>query len=106
MITISQYACGSSDWLQYFGSNGEVDFTCDGYDDNSLQTHSGTINTINGKTLTCTDNGGNNYHLQVAPCTHFEGQYNMPRIGDTIYWKGSQSSCGTIYVLVATTCSC
>ena len=27
-LTISQYSCGSSEWLKYFGQSGELDFTC------------------------------------------------------------------------------
>jgi hypothetical protein len=104
LLTISQYSCGSSQWLQYFGQSGELDFTCEA--DDSQQSHGWcTIISINGKVIHCNDQHGN-YHLQIAPCTHVEGTNELPQYGDTIFWQGTQSSCGNIYVTVATTCNC
>jgi hypothetical protein len=105
LVTISQYACGSSQWIQYFGQSGELDFSCDSYSDNSLSTGWCTIISISGKVIHCNNDQGN-YHLQVAPCSHIEGTNSVPQYGDMIRWKGTQSSCGNIYVTVATTCNC
>lgn len=104
-LTISQYSCGSSQWLQYFGQSGELDFSCDSGEENSQSTGWCTIISINGKVIQCGDAQGN-YHLQIAPCTHIEGTYSLPRYGDRLFWKGTQSSSGNIYVTVATTCNC
>jgi hypothetical protein len=103
-ITISQYSCGASEWLQYFGQSGELDFSCDA-DDDVQSTGWCTIISINGKVLHCGDEHGN-YHLQIAPCSHIEGSSSLPRYGDKVFWKGTQGSSGNIYVTVATTCNC
>lgn len=104
-LTISQYSCGSSQWLQYFGQSGELDFSCDSDDENSLSHGWCTIISINGKVIHCGDSHGN-YHLQVAPCSHIEGSHDLPQYGHKIFWKGTPSSSGNIYVTVATTCNC
>ena len=41
-----------------------------------------------------------NHHLQLAPCSHFEGtdDSGIPRYGDKVFWKGTQGSSGNIYV--------
>lgn len=103
-LTISQYSCGASEWLQNFGQSGELDFTCDA-DESAHSTGFCTIISINGKVVHCGDQSGN-YHLQLAPCSHIEGTYGLPRYGDKIFWKGVPSSSGNIYVSVATTCDC
>lgn len=103
-LSISQYSCASSQWIQYFGQSGESDFTCDA-NDSSLSHGFCVIIAINGKVVTCGADSGN-YHLQVSPCSHFEGQYKLPQIGHKVYWKGSQGSTGNIHVTVATTCNC
>ena len=105
LVTISQYACGSSQWIQYFGQSGELDFQCDSCAENDLSHGWCTIISINGKVITCGDQRGN-YHLQVAPCSHFEGTKPVPECGDKIFWKGTQGSTGNVYVHVATTCDC
>nr|BAK01612.1 predicted protein [Hordeum vulgare subsp. vulgare] len=104
LVTIGQYSCGSSEWLQYFGQSGELDFTCDS-DDSALSSGWCTIISINGKVIHCGDQNGN-YHLQVAPCSHIEGTNSVPRYGDRIFWKGTQGTSGNVYVTVATTCNC
>lgn len=103
-LTISQYSCGSSEWIKYFGQSGELDFSCDA-DDNSLSHGWCTIISINGKVIHCGDDHGN-YHLQVSPCSHVEGTNNLPKYGDKLFWKGTPSSSGNVYVTVATTCNC
>jgi hypothetical protein len=104
-LTISQYSCGASDWIKYFGQSGELDFTCDSSSENSLATGWCTVLSINGKVVHCNNDKGN-YHLQVAPCSHFEGTNSIPQYGDKIFWKGTQGSSGNVYVTVATTCNC
>lgn len=103
-MTINKYACASSAWLKHFGPSGQVDFTCDA---NEYALSSGwcTIIRISGKVINCRDARGT-YHLQVAPCTHFEGVATLPKNGERIFWKGSQGSSGNIFVTVATTCNC
>ena len=107
LVTISQYACGSSQWLQYFGQSGELDFSCDSYCEDDLTTGWCTIISIQGKVIHCNSSHGN-HHLQLAPCSHFEGtdDSGIPRYGDKVFWKGTQGSSGNIYVTVATTCNC
>jgi hypothetical protein len=104
-LTISQYACASSQWIQYFGQSGELDFNCDSYSDNAQTTGWCTIISINGKVVQCGNDQGN-YHLQIAPCSHIEGTNALPQYGDKIFWKGTQGSSGNVYVTVATTCNC
>lgn len=105
LLEISQYSCASSEWLQYFGESGELDFSCDGYSSQFLTNAWCTIISINGKVIHCNDGRGD-YHLQISPCSHIEGQSHLPQIGEKIFWKGSQSSSGNVYVMVATTCDC
>ncbi len=105
LLEISQYSCAADEWLQYFGESGELDFSCDGYDDQYLSHGWCTIISIQGKVVHCHDESGD-YHLQMSPCSHFEGQGPLPRPQDRIFWKGSQGSSGNIHVIVATTCDC
>jgi hypothetical protein len=106
LVAIGQYSCQSSQWIHLFGPNTLPHFSCDGYQDSDLHHSHGTITGIHENIIDCEDEHGLGYHLQVAPCSHFEGQRELPQIGDRIYWKGSQSSSGNIYVIVATTCDC
>jgi hypothetical protein len=105
LLTINQYSTASSEWVKYFGPSGELDFTCDGYSEQLLARKWCTIIAIKGKTVHCKDSAGE-YHLQFAPCSHFDGHRPLPIIGDKIFWKGSQSSAGPVNVIVATTCNC
>ena len=105
LVTIRKYACGSSQWLKHFGPSGQIDFTCNA-NENSLSTGWCTIINISGMLINCRDQQNRNYHLQLAPCSHFEGVAPLPRPGERCYWKGFQGSSGIIFVTVASTCNC
>ncbi len=101
LVTISQYSCGSSEWIKYFGPSGDLDFDCDAcFDD--LTTGWCTIISINGKVVNCHDG----HQLQISPCSHFEGDKPVPAYGDRIFWKGKHGGSGRVYVTVATSCDC
>lgn len=102
LVTISQYACGSSEWIKYFGPSGELDFDCDSCLDDELATGWCTIISINGKVVNCHDG----HTLQISPCSHFEGDKPVPAYGDRVFWKGKHGQSGRVYVTVATSCNC
>lgn len=105
-LTINQYDYLTHTYIQQFGQSYEPDFTDDDFDTTSLQSWVGFIDSISGKVINCHDQHGHHHHIQIAPCSHFEGQYPLPVIGQKIYWTGAQQPCGKTYVKWATTCNC
>ena len=106
LLTLSQYDCLSDAYVGRFGKSYEVDFDDGYFNPTNLKHWEGYIEAINGKIIRCRDKYGRKHYLQIAPCTHFEGQFPLPVLNQKIYWKGAQSSCGKTYVKYATTCNC
>lgn len=105
-LVINQYDYTLDAYGHAYGCSSELDFDDSFFSGLALQNWHGHIHSINGKVITCHDDEGHEHYLQIAPCTHFEGQFPLPRIGDRIYWKGVPSQCGKTYVKIATTCNC
>lgn len=105
VLVLNQYDCFCDAWKHDFGSSNEPDFD-DSCFDNNWDHGQCVIDSIAGKNIHCHDNNGNNHHLQVAPCTHFEGQWNKPKIGKKLFFKGKKHSSGRIRVKWATNCDC
>lgn len=105
-LLINQYDCLLDSYANNFGCSDEADFDDTYFNFHQLKNWIGRIHSIKGKIITCIDGQGYKHYLQIAPCTHFEGQFPLPRIGDKIYWKGVQDPCGKTYVKIATTCNC
>ena len=106
MLTVRRYDCLTKAYIGHYGRSYEIDYSDDCFDHANLDHWTGYIKAIHGKIIHCIDPHGNNHYLQIAPCTHFEGQYALPMVGHKIYWKGAQQSCGKTYVKWATTCNC
>jgi hypothetical protein len=106
ILAMNQFDYTLQAYTYAYGCSDEADFDQTYFNGQNQGTWNGHIDSIDGKVITCHDDNGNHHHLQVAPCTHFEGQFPLPRIGDKIYWQGVPDGCGRTYVSVATTCNC
>ena len=106
VLTIKKYDCLSKAYVGKFGRSYEHDFCDKAFNPTNLHAWEGYIEAIHGKVIRCRDKNGHKHYLQIAPCTHFEGQFALPQIGHKIYWKGAKQSCGKTYVKWATTCNC
>jgi len=103
-LDLHKFNCLGAEWKKHFGSSFEPDFKCR-HPDYLTKYGFCIIISIKGKIISCkTDKGI--HHLQIAPCTNFEGQYSKPRCGDKLFWKGDRGSNGKIHVTIATTCNC
>ena len=105
LVEIHQYGCCIPKWIEKYGACNYPYFSCDGYNNQYLQKSKCYIDNVFGNVVNCHSHG-HHYHLALSTCTHFEGQYHQPRIGDLIFWKGVQGSTGYIHVLVASSCDC
>lgn len=105
-LVLNQYDCLADAYTSQFGTSDEVDFDDSSFDITSLDSWEGWVEEINGKVIKCHDGQGNYHWLQIAPCTHFEGQFPAPKLGAKIFWKGAVQPCGKTYVKWATTCNC
>ena len=105
-LALSQYDCLSDAYTSQFGHSNEVDFDDSSFDHTSLDSWEGWVEEIAGKVIKCHDGSGHHHWLQIAPCTHFEGQFPAPKLGAKIFWKGKVQPCGKTYVKWATTCNC
>lgn len=105
-LVLSQYDCLSDAYTHQFGVSNEIDFDDSCFDHTSLDSWEGWVEQIHGKVIKCKDPQGNYHWLQIAPCTHFEGQFPAPQLGAKIFWKGKKQPCGKTYVKWATTCNC
>ena len=105
-LTIYKYDCLSQAYVSAYGHSYEHDFTSAVFNLTNLNSWSGYIKAIHGKVLQCVDPHGHLHYLQIAPCTHYEGQFSLPKLGAKIYWEGVQQSNGKTYVKYATTCNC
>ena len=105
-LTLYKYNCLATSYIGHFGKVLDVDFDDSCFLNNDLQALEGFIEVINGKIIKARDGHGHHHYLQIAPCTHFEGQYALPKVGHKIYWKGVKQPCGKTYVKYATTCNC
>ena len=105
-LVISQYDCLCDAWKHDFGCTNEPDFDDNCFDHNHMEHGECTIDHIHGKNIHCHDHHGHKHHLQVAPCSHFEGQWKKPKIGKKLFFKGKKQPCGRFYVKWATNCDC
>lgn len=106
MLTVKKYDCLAQGYVGQFGSSYEIDYDDQCFDHADLEHWEGFIEAIHGKMIRCRDVHGHQHYLQIAPCTHFEGQYPLPVVGHKIFWKGAVQPCGKTYVKWATTCNC
>jgi len=104
-LILYKYDCKSSAYINHYGSASDADFGCECFDDN-YETGECQIDEIHGHNIHCHDHNGHQHVLQVAPCSHFEGQFPIPKKGKKIHWKGKRQPCGKTYVRWATTCDC
>lgn len=105
LLTVQQYDCLSNAYVGHYGQSFEHDYTDLSFDHTDLNSWSGYIKAIHGKVIHCIDGQGYSHYLQIAPCTHFEGQFALPQIGHQIFWNGVQQPCGKTYVKWVTTCN-
>ena len=105
-LTVKKYDCLSKAYVGKFGKSYEHDFCDKAFNPTNLHAWEGYIEAIHGKVIRCRDKHGHKHYLQIAPCTHFEGQFALPKLGAKIYWKGAKQSSGKTYVKWATTCNC
>ena len=105
-LALNQYDCLSDAYTSQFGTSDEVDFDDSSFDVTSLDSWEGWVEEIVGKVIKCHDAYGNHHWLQIAPCSHFEGQFPAPKLGAKIFWSGKVQPCGKTYVKWATTCNC
>jgi len=105
-LVLNQYDYLLDAWTSQYGCSNEDDFDNDYFHGIDLLNWSGHIHSINGKVITCHDDQGHPHYIQLSPCTHFEGHFPLPRIGDRIFWKGVPDKCGRTFVKVVTTCNC
>lgn len=106
MMTVRRYDCLSKAYVGHYGHSYEIDYDAHCFDHASLDHWSGYIKSIHGKIIYAIDPHGHGHYLQIAPCTHFEGQFALPMVGHKIFWKGAKQHCGKTYVKWATTCNC
>lgn len=106
VLTIKKYDCLSKAYVGKYGKSYEHDYFDDAFDPTNLDAWEGYIEHIHGKVIRCRDKYGHKHYLQIAPCSHFEGQFALPAVGAKIYWKGKKQPCGKTFVKWATTCNC
>ena len=105
-LVLYKYNCLARSYIGHFGQSSQTDFTNDCFVNINLESLEGFIESINGKIIKARDGQGHFHYLQIAPCTHFEGQFVLPKVGHKIFWKGAYQPCGKTYVKYATTCNC
>ena len=101
LVELKKYGCCVDSWIKKYGQCGHS-FHCDGYDSKYLQKAKCYIDSIFGSVVNC-HYGQRRYKLYLSQCTRFEGEFDYPRIGDIVYWKGIIQN-QQIKVLVASTC--
>ena len=104
-LIIRKYDCLSDAYVGKWGHSYEPDFDSGCFDPTNLHSWQGYIEAIHGKVLSCRDCYGHHHHIQISPCSHFEGEFPLPLVGMKIFWTGVPQPCGRTYVHTATVCN-